>query len=203
LHDDQGERFALIETRSIESSIPFSPLKDSLMKLTPKFISTLCLCGAVAASGLLVNASFAGPGDRGGHAPGPRMQKQHQRDGRMAGPGRGMGHLPPKARGEIDREIKSRIDTNKDGVLDDAERSAVRERLQAKRSAKAEKMISRFDADGDGALNKQELSKAHDAVKQRKAEFKGRHDRNRDGRMQGPDRGGAKREMARKLRNRA
>lgn len=171
------------------------------MKFTPKFISTLCLCGAVAASGLFVTASYAGPGDRGGHAPGPRMQKQHQRDGRFAGPGRGMGHLPPKARGEINREIKSRIDTNQDGTLDQAERAAVRERLQAKRSAKAEKMISRFDTDGDGALNKQELSNAHEAVKQRKAEFKGRHDRNKDGRLQGPERRGAKREIIRKHRN--
>ena len=44
-------------------------------------------------------------------------------------------------------------DQNRDGVLDDAERAAMRKDFEARRAARHKEVLARFDKDGDGQLS--------------------------------------------------
>jgi Ca2+-binding EF-hand superfamily protein len=57
---------------------------------------------------------------------------------------------PPRGR------ILDRFDTNGDGMLDEAERQAMREQEAARRAEQEARMLERWDRDGDGVLSRQE-----------------------------------------------
>jgi hypothetical protein len=210
LHDDRRDWLATTGTfdRSIElsGSRSLPPLlKESPMKFTLKSLPTFCLCGAVTAAGLLLNTSYAGPGNDGpgrrgpaARAQGPRMIHRNRGEHGHAGPNHQM--VPPKFRGEIGQEIKAKLDTNSDGKLDAAERSAAHEKFQTKKAEKKAKVMSKFDVNKDGSLDQQERAAAHEGHKARKAEFKSRHDADQNGRLSPKERRSAKQEIIKRIR---
>lgn len=66
------------------------------------------------------------------------------------GPGRG-------GKGPMRAEMLEKFDTNKDGQLDDTERTAMR----AEREKKRQEMLAKFDANKDGKLDDTERQAAH------------------------------------------
>lgn len=70
---------------------------------------------------------------------------------------------PPRPTRE---EIIQQFDTNGDGQLDQAERQAVREHMQANRP-EGRRGPAEFDTDGDGKLNKAERAAADAALRER------------------------------------
>lgn len=81
------------------------------------------------------------------------------------------GFAAAQGRGGPDRQaMKDKFDTNKDGKLDDAERSSAR-------AARAAKHFARLDKDGDGKLSLDEFKAGenHQGRHGRRGGFRGRH----------------------------
>ncbi len=54
------------------------------------------------------------------------------------------------------QKMLEKYDTNKDGKLDDAEKSVMKADLKAKRAAKKAERVAKFDKNGDGKLDETE-----------------------------------------------
>ena len=75
---------------------------------------------------------------------------------------------PAEGRGRHHQEMKAAFDKNNDGVLDDAERAAMKAAFEAKRAARMKEALARWDANKDGTLSDAERQKMrHDRLVER------------------------------------
>ena len=74
--------------------------------------------------------------------------------------------------------MMQKFDTNGDGQLSDAEKSAAKAAFEARRAERKAAMLAKFDANRNGTIDPAEKQAAHD---QRVAERFARMDANRDG----------------------
>jgi EF hand len=108
---------------------------------------------ALSLSALVASAGLAGAGVR--HA--------------------GPGGESPRA---YHQELKQKFDANRDGKLDDSERAALHEAMQARRAEHRQKVLAQFDANRDGKLDDAEKNRMFD---QRAAEHFRKLDRDGNG----------------------
>jgi Ca2+-binding EF-hand superfamily protein len=98
-----------------------------------------------------------------------------------AGPGDDASRAEHKAR------KMERFDTNKDGVLDDAEKAAMRQAFEQRHAERKAKFLERFDTNKDGQLDASEKAAADKARAEHRAQrvdrIMGELDKNRDNRL--------------------
>ena len=92
------------------------------------------------------------------------------------------GKIGPMERQRIMR-LRAEADTNKDGIISDEERAAMRERIMEKR----QKVLEEFDTDGDGQLNEDERSALQASIQERRdarrKEILAKYDKDGDGKL--------------------
>lgn len=91
------------------------------------------------------------------------------------GPGPGGREIPPA--------VLEQFDADKDGKLDEDERKAAREAMQAKREEARKKMLEEFDANDDGKLDENERKAMHAAMKAKREALIEKYDSDGDGKL--------------------
>lgn len=91
------------------------------------------------------------------------------------GPGPGGREIPPA--------VLEQFDADKDGKLDEDERKAAREAMQAKREEARKKMLEEFDANDDGKLDENERKAMHAAMKAKREALVEKYDSDGDGKL--------------------
>ncbi len=79
-----------------------------------------------------------------------------------------------KLRGEMHKKMLEQFDTNKDGQLDDNEKSSMKESFEAKKAEMKQKFMEKFDANKDGQLDDEEKKAMREAAEARRGEMGGR-----------------------------
>jgi len=79
--------------------------------------------------------------------------------------------------------VLEKFDADKDGHLDEDERKAAREAMQARREEARKQRLAEFDANGDGKLDEAEKKAMHEAMKAKRAALVEKYDSDGDGKL--------------------
>jgi hypothetical protein len=134
------------------------------------------LISFLSISAFALSTSFVMAESDDDSSPIPSQRQHHKRDG---------DKCCDKHKGKVHQEMLKRFDKDGDGKLDDSERAAAKEAMEAR---KAERM-KKFDSNGDGKLDDEERENARQT---HKAEMMKKFDKNGDGKLDEEERDAAK-----------
>ncbi|HEV8255205.1 MAG TPA: EF-hand domain-containing protein [Vicinamibacteria bacterium] len=92
-------------------------------------------------------------------------------------------HAGARHRGMDRARLMEKYDTNKDGKLDDQERAALRQDMEARRAQHRQWLLEKYDANHDGKLDEQERAAMRADRKAHREEFLKRFDTDGDGKL--------------------
>ncbi|MEO8617555.1 MAG: hypothetical protein ABI600_20660 [Luteolibacter sp.] len=90
---------------------------------------------------------------------------------------------PERPKREIPPELLKQFDTDHDGKLSDAERTAMQEAMKAKAEERKAKMLEKYDSDHDGKLSDAEREVMHTDMEAKHKAILEKYDANKNGKL--------------------